>query len=683
MTDPDAWQEENSRWLSGALASIRQRLEGPGQPQTGTTASSRSLVERLLRKPVGGASIPSGGGDLRSGGGGPPDDEGEHPGKFRPALDILAERFGLSSFEKDILLLCIAVELDPKVPALCAQVQGGSEKGYPTFSLALSLFNQPSWDALSPDRPLRYWRLVEIHQPGSQPLTMSALRADERIVSYVKGLNYLDDRLTSILSLADPLWGPEILSKSQEVLAAGIMRRWGRSSPGLALPVMQLVGPDPAAKLVVATSVAAHANRQIYTLALESLPVHTGDVESLSRLWSRENLLLPIALYVHAEDLDLAPGERVGALKRFLTRAHGMFFLGVREPQTSLGHDIAAFDVSKPTSDEQRKAWNDALGPGFEETASMLASQFSLNLSSVQRLVDVAKADMQETSGALRDAVWDACRSSERPRLEALAQRIQAKATWDDLVLPLNELQLLHQIVSQVGQRMRVYGEWGFDQVMNRGLGITTLFAGESGTGKTMAAEVIANALRLDLYRIDISSVVNKYIGETEKNLRRLFDAAEDSGAILFFDEADALFGKRSEVKDSHDRYANIEVNYLLQRMEAYRGLAILATNMKKALDTGFMRRVRFVVKFPLPGPAERKEIWQKVFPAQVPVGQIDYDRLTRFTITGGNISSIALNAAFLAAQGQTSVTMPLVMSAVRTEYRKLEKPINEAEFRL
>ena len=199
-----------------------------------------------------------------------------------------------------------------------------------------------------------------------------------------------------------------------------------------------------------------------------------------------------------------------------------------------------------------------------------------------------------------------------------------------------------------------------------------------------MAAEVLARDLNLGLYRIDLSSLVSKYIGETEKNLRRLFDAAEDGGAILFFDEADALFGKRSEVKDSHDRYANIEINYLLQRMESYRGLAVLATNMKNALDTAFMRRLRFIVTFPFPGLAERKQMWQKVFPAETPKDELDYDRLARLNLTGGGIHNVALNAAFRAAQEATDsrVTMPLVLAAARAEFRKLERPINEAEFR-
>jgi len=227
-----------------------------------------------------------------------------------------------------------------------------------------------------------------------------------------------------------------------------------------------------------------------------------------------------------------------------------------------------------------------------------------------------------------------------------------------------------------------VHETWGFATKMNRGLGISALFAGDSGTGKTMAAEVIANELRLNLYRIDLSAVVSKYIGETEKNLRRLFDAAEDGGAILFFDEADALFGKRSEVKDSHDRYANIEINYLLQRMESYGGLAILATNRQSALDAAFMRRLRFVVNFPHPGVAQRKAIWQKVFPPAVPTQSLDLDRLARLNLTGGNISSIALNAAFQAAQAGAPVTMQLILDSARTEMKKLGRVINELEFR-
>jgi SpoVK/Ycf46/Vps4 family AAA+-type ATPase len=215
---------------------------------------------------------------------------------------------------------------------------------------------------------------------------------------------------------------------------------------------------------------------------------------------------------------------------------------------------------------------------------------------------------------------------------------------------------------------------------MNRGFGISALFAGASGTGKTMAAEVIANELEQPLHRIDLSSVVSKWVGETEKNLERLFQAADDASGILFFDEADALFGKRTEVQHSQDRFANIEINFLLQRLESYRGLAILATNLKDALDQAFLRRLRFIVTFPFPGPAERRAIWQRVFPPQMPQEGLDFDRLSRLNLTGGSLHNIALSAAFLAAQRREPVTMEVVAQAARAELRKLEKPAGEAE---
>jgi SpoVK/Ycf46/Vps4 family AAA+-type ATPase len=264
--------------------------------------------------------------------------------------------------------------------------------------------------------------------------------------------------------------------------------------------------------------------------------------------------------------------------------------------------------------------------------------------------------------------------------MNELAWRIEPAATWDDLVLPEAQLGMLRDIAAHVRQRTRVYETWGFAAKCTRGLGISTLFAGASGTGKTMAAEVLASGLRLDLYCIDLSQVVSKYIGETEKNLRRVFEAAERSGAILLFDEADALFGKRSEVKDSHDRYANIEVSYLLQKMEAYHGLAILTTNRKSAVDKAFLRRIRFVVDFPFPDAHHRAQIWRRIFPKETPTEGLDPLRLAQMNITGGNIRNLALNAAFLAADAGEPVQPRHLLRAAVCEYTKLEKRLTESE---
>ncbi|MEQ8961939.1 MAG: ATP-binding protein, partial [Coleofasciculus sp. C2-GNP5-27] len=572
-----------------------------------------------------------------------------------------------------------AMELDTRIAGLCAQVQGDLNRPYPTFALALSLFDDPTWDVLSPERPLRYWRLLEINQPGATPLTTSALRADERIVNYIKGLNYLDDRLAPLLMPLEIETMELPLPPSQLAAVAAIIHQLEQSHRRP--PVIQLVGGDSLSQQLVAQQVTTQVGLHLYRLPRELLPSQASELETFARLWQRESWLLPLALYLDDRNQEAKPGE-AQPLYRFLARSQGLFFLSTQDIRPSIGCPSIQIEVDKPGRLEQEALWAAALGEMAGESPTLLASQFNLNAIAIQQIARTVLADALVNPDAIGKQLWDATLASTRPQLDTLAQPLEPKATWEDIVLPEEEMNLLYQLADQVRQRGKVYQDWGFHQRMNRGMGMSALFAGESGTGKTMAAEVMANDLCLNLYRIDLSAVVSKYIGETEKNLRRLFDAAEDGGAILFFDEADALFGKRSEVKDAHDRYANIEINYLLQRMEAYQGLAILATNMKSALDTAFMRRLRFVVNFPFPGREERKVMWQKVFPRETPREGLDCDRLARLNLTGGSIHNIALNAAFLAAQAGTAVTMPLVLAAARTEFRKLERPINEADFR-
>jgi hypothetical protein len=605
-----------------------------------------------------------------------------------PALVILAQRFGLSTFEKHLLLLCAALELDPGAAARCAQAQGDPLRPYPTFALAMTLFDQPSWDALSPERPLRYWRLIQVSQAGGQPLTASPLRVDERILNYIKGLNHLDEHLTPFLAPFEVSLAEDYLAPSQQQSAALITRLLQPENRKGAPPVFQLVGPDPLSQQLVAQQVAAGLNLHLNRMPVELMPSQATDLETLSRLWQREGFLLPVALFLDTHGVDqqaqaeAASPALLSPLHRFLTRSRGLFFLSCREPLPGLGPRVVTVAVDKPTPAEQQTVWSRLLKETEAGIAARLAAQFHLNLPAIHQVVQLAEAEKPAWGppgeGSF-ERLWGACLANTSPRMSLLAERLISKATWDDLVLPEEALSLLKQIAQQVGQRLTVYDDWGFRTKMNRGLGISALFSGDSGTGKTMAAEVIAQELKLPLYRIDLSGVVSKYIGETEKNLRRLFDAAEDGGAILFFDEADALFGKRSEVKDSHDRYANIEINYLLQRIEAYRGLAILATNMKTALDPAFMRRLRFMVNFPFPGVRERKMIWQKIFPPQTPTAELDLEQLARLNLTGGSIQNVALNAAFLAAHRGAGVTMPLVIEAARAEFRKLEKPVNEA----
>ncbi|PYX00261.1 MAG: AAA family ATPase [Acidobacteria bacterium] len=701
MNNGTAWQKGNTRYLSAALAWLRACMEQLAEQQPedhGVIALPMAPARQEQQKSIWrqwrgrSAELPARTANLRLTIGsrgnervrqaatelqaaaemGPP-----------PALLILAQRLGLSQFEQQLLILCLGMELDSGIADLCARCQKNPARPYPTFALAFSLLDEASWDALSPERPLRYWRLIEITQAGSQALTSSALRADERIVNYSKGLNYLDDRLLPLLTPIELPITADLPASHRQVVDT-IVRRLKLTEANRSLPVMQLLGSDVPSKQLIASEVAVSIGLQIYRLPAMLLPTQAADIETLARLWQRESLLLPLALYVDS----LASGAETSApgqsspVTRLLERLEGAVFLDTRDSWPGLHKANFSIDVAKPTSAEQSAAWAAALGLAAGESPGQLAAQFNLGFTAIRQLARDALSFQGDDQSGLHERLWEACLASTRPQLDILAERIEPKATWNDIVLPTAESALLHQIAEQVAHRTTVYEKWGFGQKMSRGLGISALFSGESGTGKTMAAEVIAHELRMNLYRIDLSAVISKYIGETEKNLRRLFDAAESGGAILFFDEADALFGKRSEVSDSHDRYANIEINYLLQRMEAYRGLAILATNMKSALDPAFLRRLRFIVRFPFSGVAERKAIWQKVFPADIPKVGLDYDRLARLNITGGHIHNITINAAFLAARTNSPVSMPLVLTAARAEFRKIERPINEADFR-
>jgi SpoVK/Ycf46/Vps4 family AAA+-type ATPase len=684
MTDcAEAWLDRNNAYLGAELAHLRRRLKALIPEKQGAPPPSPSMFSRaarlrmLLQRRRLAADVPllmSPDASAQAAAEAEMEAHGAAPAETPPALIMLGHRLALSQFERGILFLCVAAELDTGIGAAFAEAQGDRNRTYPTFALAMTLFEDPAWEALSPEGALRQWRLIEITQPGATPLTQAALRADERIVNYVKGLNHLDDRLAALVTPFDAA-SLQSLPPSHRAVAETLVRRGGEAAARLVLH-----GGDRGAKRRIAAAVAGALGLHPFGLPAEAIP-SGAELEVAARLWSRDRRLLPLALLIEAHDVEPAPsGDNVASrIRAFVRAAGGLVFIDSRDGLPGLDPDLEV-DVDRPTATEQRAMWTEALGAG-SELPTLLASQFDLGQAEIEAVAAEAK-DEPGVEG-LDARVWKASLARTRPAISRLAERIDPKARWDDLVLPETETTLLRRIVEQVGARARVYDDWGYRQRMNRGLGISALFAGDSGTGKTMAAEVLANALSLDLYRIDLSAVVSKYIGETEKNLRQVFDAAEAGGAILFFDEADALFGKRGEVKDSHDRYANIEINYLLQRMEAFGGLAILATNRKSDLDNAFVRRLRFIVDFPYPSAAERRRIWERAFAPGVPLRGVDFDHLATFDLSGGNIHSIALNAAFLAAQAEPrEVTMPLLLEAARMEFRKLGRAVNEGEFR-
>ncbi len=596
-----------------------------------------------------------------------------------PALDVLCQALALSPFERAILVLCAGMELDARLAAHCAAAHGDPDRPYPTFGLALAALPAAHWSALTPAAPLRRWRLVELTDPSR--LTGSPLRIDERILHYLTGIQYLDERLADFIEPCDTAGD---LPPSQRTLVDRIAAAWSPRALGFARPVIQLCGDETTGKRIVARTACRALGLGLSVLPANAIPRNRSDLRTLGVLWEREAILTSSALLLDAQDWDYPDVPLAAAVDGLAERIRTPLLLACRERLPLARRPATVLAVSKPAPHEQRQAWRRALGPAADRLngrVEELVAHFSLSAPAIHAVgVEVLGPEPDGNADALAQVLWERCREQARPRLEALAQRLEPGADWEDLVVPEAQLELLRQMEAQVRQRVTVYERWGFAGRGTRGLGISALFAGPSGAGKTLAAEVLARRLHLDLYRVDLAAVVSKYIGETEKNLRRVFDAAEGGGAILLFDEADALFGKRSEVKDSHDRYANVEVSYLLQRMEAYRGLAILTTNVKSALDAAFVRRIRFVVQFPFPDQAQRAEIWRRIFPPSTPTEGLDVDKLARLNVAGGNIRNIALNAAFLAAGEGAPVQMAHLLRAARSEYLKLEKPLSEAE---
>jgi ATPase family associated with various cellular activities (AAA) len=597
--------------------------------------------------------------------------EVQTPVEERAAIDSIRRTFALSPFERQILLLCVASELDAEVGRLCASLNGDPQARAPTFAIALAALADSHWSALSPDGPLRHHRLIDV-LPGPT-LTTSPLRVEERVLHYIVGIDASESRISGLVETLD---NAGELAPSHFELARRITDAW--CDPDGAL-LVQLCGPSAEDKRAIFVHACHALGLRPVRIAANGLPFSLAEIDGLARLWGRECALAGAALLVDAGDAERDPA---GAAADFVQRLRTPVALAARERLRGIRRQALTLDVDRPLPREQAAAWRRGLGPleeSLDGAVDRLVAQFSLPSITIAR---TARRVAARPGGSPADTLWNLCRLEARPRMEDNAQRIVPRADWNDLVLPDFQMRLLCDVAAHVRARSRVHDAWGLADRSARGLSITALFTGPSGTGKTLAAEVLAKELDLDLYRIDLSQVVSKFIGESEKNLRRVFDAAEEGGAILLFDEADALFGKRSEVKDSHDRYANIEVSYLLQRMEAYRGLAILTSNLKDALDSAFLRRIRFSVHFPFPNSEERREIWRRVFPEAAPRDDLNYDKLARLNVAGGNIRNIAVYATFLAADAGSPVTMKHLLRAARVEFAKLERQLPENDIR-
>ncbi|MDP5181576.1 ATP-binding protein [Blastococcus sp. BMG 814] len=563
-------------------------------------------------------------------------------------LDRVADGFGLSDFERAVLLLAAGPELVGAVADELTAVHGDP---CPTFGLALSLLPGAHWNALTPAAPLRRWRLL--HPPGAESVTGARLTVDERVLHSLLGADYLEPELAVI---ARPVCPHPALPDSLSAAADRVTDAWRERR----IPLLQ--GPQPPNLLCVAGVAADRTGLSLYTVSAEDLPAAAPDRDRVLRLMERESVLAGAAW---AFDVDAARGEEPRAAVRAICGMDApVALLGAADPVAGAPEPVAVRVPRLPIPERlaavRRALAGPAPGAAGSREVETVAGVFDLSLPDL---------DLAARDAAHGIPLWDACRARSRGRFPG-TQVITPRARWEDLVLPEAKIEQLRALVAAVRHRSRVLHEWGFADRSGRGLGTAALFTGPSGTGKTLAAEVIAGELGLDLVVVDLSQVVSKYIGETEKNLGRVFDAAEDGAAVLLFDEADTLFGKRTEVRDSHDRYANLEVGYLLQRIESFRGLALLTTNARSALDQAFLRRLRTVVTFTYPDKAAREALWRRAFPAATPTAGLDPARLATVDLPGGGIAAAALTAAYLGAE-TGMVDADMVATATRWELAK------------
>ncbi|MDM0047923.1 ATP-binding protein [Variovorax sp. J22R115] len=628
-------------------------------------------------------------------------------------LARLANLFGLDRFDTDVLLVALAVEIDLRYEKLYAYLQDDVTKKRPSVDLAIQLLTASSVDRLEarrrflPSAPLFAQQIVQLRDDPSQPdppLLARYLKVEDRIVQFLFGIDEIDGRLRAFAEPVVPRRSLDDLLLTDDARRA-LRRAWPALSEA-PLPVMLLAGPAGAGKRSAAEGICHERQWPLLVVDVAALPAESDEVR-LAALIEREAALLGGAVYWRggaslgsaegagavAEGAESAGRQRsalAGLLRAIDAGRAPCFWAG--EDTVAIGAALArravvVMRVAEATHPQRASLWSSelagaALDSGVDLAA--LASRFKLRLGGIVDAAATARRlarlrDGERASITMRD-LQDACRMHSNQKLSSLARKTTPRQRWDDLVLPADRLAQLREICNHVKYRDRVYGDWGFGRKLALGKGLAVLFAGPSGTGKTMSASIIAAELGLDLYRIDLSTVISKYIGETEKNLSKIFDEAETSNAILFFDEADALFGKRSEVRDSHDRYANIEVGYLLQRMEEYEGIAILATNFRKNMDDAFVRRLHFTVEFPFPDDEDRHRIWKGIWPEDTPRdSELDLELLAqRFEMTGGNIKNVAVAAAFLAADEDQVVRMDHVIQATQREYQKTGKLLGD-----
>ncbi|MFI0927973.1 ATP-binding protein [Streptomyces sp. NPDC021012] len=601
-------------------------------------------------------------------------------------LDGLVRRFGLSSLDLDLLLVSMAPDLDARFERLYGYLNDDLTRRRPTVGLALELCGlggaSPARFRLAPGAPLIAHGLVEVTEPERPPLSR-VLAVPDRVTAHLLGGTRPDARLTGVLGEAreDPTAEAADVHRAAAAAGTGVglvhLRSRGGDAEGLATTALHAAGLGP------------------LVLDAVALARRSADVPALARVIALEARLTGSGVVLGPlAALPGEPAERARTLSSLCAELRGipLFTHGTTGWDPAWAADTpVVLNVEAPSPERQAARWRHALDraagdavTGDVEALARAVAAHRLDSGQLRRAADAAvRTATIEGRQVGPDDLRTAVRAQNGAGLDRLARRVEPGVGWDDLVLPPTTHRRLRELALRARHREQVLGQWGMRPGGGRGRGVIALFAGESGTGKTMSAEVVAADLGMDLYVVDLSTVVDKYIGETEKNLERIFTEASAVNAVLLFDEADAIFGKRSEVKDAHDRHANIESAYLLQRMESFDGIAVLTTNLRANLDEAFTRRLDVVADFPVPDAGQRLALWDRCLGDRLPRGD-DLDLAfcaDRFELAGGSIRACAVTAAYLAAESGEPLTMRQTVTAIAQEYRKLGRLVLESEF--
>lgn len=610
-------------------------------------------------------------------------------------LPALSKTFHLSPFEEDVLLICLAPELDLRYEKLYSYLQNDVTKKRPTVDLVIRLLCSSIRERIkareffSNSSTLLSNRLIYFsNEDGSQLLLSRFLRADDKIINFLLGTNEIDHRIKRHSFLVKPRRTLGELILGDEIIRpiAGLVKKYSNKKP----PILYFQGPYGTGKKMAAEAISKELGVSLLVVDSKTL-LKSESFETLG-ITIREALLQDSLLYLEGFDSLFSDENAAKYIIRELGRYPNWIILSGEadlEPG-SIPEDrgFISFGFKIPSYLHRKELWKSLMNGNISNDVDIgaLASKFNFSGGLIKDAIttsqNISIAKNKDISKLTTEDLFEGCRAQSNKKLISFARKIESTNTWEDIFLPDDTKKQLNEVCGYIKYKGIIYAEWGFDKKLSLGKGLNVLFSGPSGTGKTMVAGIIANEVKLDLYKIDLSNVVSKYIGETEKNLGRIFKEAETTNAIIFFDEADALFGKRSEVRDSHDRYANIEINYLLQKMEEYEGIVILASNFSNNIDEAFLRRLHFKIDFPSPDEELREKIWRNIFPRKTPVAEnIDYSFLSMFKITGGNMKNIALSAAFLAAGDSGVIKMEHIIKGTQREFQKMGKLCTKEDF--